>query len=333
MVPVHEGGEAFRACVAALADALGPADELVVVADGETDGAWRSVPPTRATVRTVVHPVPKGPAAARNAGAGVATGRVLFFVDADVVVRPDTIERVRQRFRAEPSLAALVGSYDAAPGDPAFLSQYRNLLHHYTHQQAGLSVATFWTGCGAVRREVFVQLGGFDEGYGAPSVEDIEFGYRLTAEGGRVALDPDLMVTHLKAWRPVDMIGTDVFRRAAPWTELILRRGAVEDSLNVDRRSRGSVVGLGALVLAAAAGPAAPTFAIGLGAAAALLFLGLNAPFYRFLAHVRGPGFAVRAVPWHAVYYACAAVGFVIGAARVVTRQAPSPPRLHAEPT
>ena len=57
----------------------------------------------------------------------------------------------------------MFGSYDDTPEAPDFISQYRNLLHHYTHQRAKREAKTFWTGCGAVRKEVFSELKGFDE--------------------------------------------------------------------------------------------------------------------------------------------------------------------------
>ncbi|WP_412069245.1 glycosyltransferase family 2 protein [Rubrivirga sp. IMCC43871] len=318
LVPVHNGGDAFRRCAAALAASLGEGDEWIVVADGETDGAWRDLPPSRASVQAVLQPRARGPAIARNRGADLASGDILFFVDADVVVRPDTVERVRQRFEADPEMSALVGSYDATPGDPAFLSQYRNLLHHYTHQSAGDTLSTFWTGCGAVRREVFEALGGFDESYPVPCIEDIELGYRLTDAGHRIQLDPDLQVTHLKVWEAADMIRTDVFRRAAPWAELLLQRGGIDDSLNVDRRSRRSVAAVGAMLAAGVVAPFRPRAALPVAAVAVCAFLGLNHRFYRTLSRVRSPGFALRAVPWHALYYGCSGAGLVLALVRSV---------------
>lgn len=323
IVPVHNGGGAFRRCAAALAEALRPSDELVIVADGETDGAWRDLPRVPSSVQTVLNPTPRGPAVARNRGAKLATGDVLFFVDADVVVRPDTVDRVREAFAS--GLDALVGSYDDTPGDSAFLSQYRNLLHHYTHQVAGhqpaavgpyASLATFWTGCGAVRRDLFRQLGGFDESYPVPCIEDIEFGYRLTDAGHRIAIDPDLQVTHLKAWSAAEMIRTDVFRRAAPWAELLLERGGAENALNVDHRSRLSVLAVGGMLAGGVAAPFRPRLALSGAGFAACAFLSLNYPFYKYLTHRRGLGFALRTLPWHMLYYGCSGAGFALALLR-----------------
>ena len=112
----------------------------------------------------------------------------MFFVDADVTVPSDAVGQVATLFQGEPDIAALFGSYDDNPGEATFLSQYRNLLHHYVHQHAREDAATFWGACGAIRRDVFLALGGFDETYAKPSIEDIELGYRLKQAGYSITI-------------------------------------------------------------------------------------------------------------------------------------------------
>lgn len=124
-----------------------------------------------------------GPAAARNDGARRAGGDILFFVDADVLPHADAFERIRSAFES-PDLIAVFGSYDDAPEAKGTVSSFRNLLHHHVHQQAAGPAATFWAGLGAVRREAFLSVGGFDpERYPTASIEDIELGTRLAPVG------------------------------------------------------------------------------------------------------------------------------------------------------
>src|SRR5690606_2894151 len=136
------------------------------------------------------------------------------FLDADVIVAPDVVATVSKIFDADRDVAALVGSYDDAPGEPDFLSQYRNILHHYVHQVSNETFSSFWGACGAVRRQLFLEAGGFDESYGQPSIEDIEFGYRITEAGHQIRLVKSMQVKHLKRWAVWQMIKTDVFSRA-----------------------------------------------------------------------------------------------------------------------
>ncbi|HEV2060815.1 MAG TPA: glycosyltransferase, partial [Solirubrobacteraceae bacterium] len=167
-----------------------------------------------------------GPAAARNAGVARTSGEIVVFVDADVEVHPDALRRVREAFERDATLAAVFGAYDDRPAAPAVASRFRNLLHHYVHTSAGGAATTFWAGLGAIRREAFDAVGGFDaQRYARPCIEDIELGMRLHAAGRRIELDPAVRGTHLKRWTLASMVRTDLASRGAPWVALRLERG------------------------------------------------------------------------------------------------------------
>jgi cellulose synthase/poly-beta-1,6-N-acetylglucosamine synthase-like glycosyltransferase len=248
-------------------------------------------------------------------GAQESSADVVLFLDADVEVRPDIVARVSQAFVQDPQLAALFGSYDDAPAATNFLSQYKNLLHHYVHQTAREEAFTFWTGCGAIRREVFLSLGGLDERYTRPAIEDIELGYRLRGAGHRVVLLKDLQVKHLKPWLAVQLVHTDFVRRALPWSELILRHRQFNNDLNIAWTSRLSGLAVGVLVASVAAAFFAPASLAVAGVSAVALLL-LNAPFYRFLWRKRGALFMLRAIPFHWFYYLYSGVAFVVALIR-----------------
>ncbi|MGH9661887.1 MAG: glycosyltransferase, partial [Bryobacteraceae bacterium] len=182
-----------------------------------------------------------GPARARNLGVAVARGDVILFLDSDVCVAPDTISRVRAAFDEDPALDALIGSYDDAPGSKDFLSQYKNLMHCFVHQTGRRVACTFWSGCGAIRRGVFLEYSGFDEAYRRPAIEDIELGYRLMMGHRKVILDSDLVVKHLKRWTFWGLLRTDILDRGVPWTELILRDRSMPNDLNIQLSQRVSV--------------------------------------------------------------------------------------------
>ena len=67
--------------------------------------------------------VSSGPAVARNRGAAKARGSILLFVDADVVIREDTVRTAVAVFDADSSVAAIFGSYDDVPAAPNFVQQ------------------------------------------------------------------------------------------------------------------------------------------------------------------------------------------------------------------
>ncbi len=313
VVPVYRGGAPFRVCLSHLRRLTPPPCEIIVVVDGPDDDSRALAESFGATV--IVQETTQGPARARNLGAQQARGDLLFFVDADVAVPPAAIATIVGVFESAPELAALIGSYDDAPAAPNFLSQYKNLLHHYVHQTGSEAAWTFWGACGAIRRDVFLELGGFDERYREPSIEDIELGYRLVARGYRIRLHKALQVQHLKRWNARSLIATDFFRRALPWSRLILRERRMTNDLNLQRSSRISAACAWGLAAALLLMPWRRR--VWLPAAGfALALLGLNLPVYRFLAGKRGWWFALRAVPWHWLYYGYSGLAFAIALLR-----------------
>ncbi len=295
-------------CLAHL-HALDPApDEIRIAVDGANSAVVHAA--ARVTNRIVTLPQQSGPAAARNLAASGSSADVLLFVDADVAVPRDLVARVAAAFSDDPTLDALVGSYDAAPTAPNLLSQYKNLQHHYTHQHASEDAQTFWGACGAIRRQIFESLDGFDaERYRHPSVEDIELGYRLHAAGGRIRLDPSIQVTHLKTWRAWDLLRTEVLRRAIPWSRLMLERGELQSDLGVGAAGRARVGAAWVLTLSA---PAAlrSRQARRIAAAAVLALVGLDWQLARFLSAHLSPTRLAASLAWHWFAHLYSGVGF-----------------------
>lgn len=321
VVPVKDGAALLPTCLAALAASeLGRERwELIVVDDGSTDESRRVAEHWADRVLTVADG-PRGPAWARNRGAEIARGEWLVFVDADVVVHPDTLTRIARTVEEERALVALFGAYDDAPEAPGFLSQYRNLFHRYVHLHAAGEAETFWAGCGAVRRESFLALGGFDTRmFPRPQIEDIELGYRLRDAGGRIVLRPEIQGKHLKAWSFWGILRTDLFDRGIPWMRLMLQRGGDGGggSLNVrpaEKLKTALVGGALALVLLALV-LEAPLLLAG-AAASVLAVVAMNRALYRWFAERRGWWFAVRVIPMNLLYYlvngTCAAAGWML---------------------
>jgi len=304
IVPVHNGAAFLRMCLDAVAATDYRSYECIVVDDGSTDDSETIAAEFSMPVRIVsIADGPRGPAYARNRGAEVARGEILFFVDADVVLAPGAIRRLAMTFSEQPALAAVFGSYDATPAARGLVSQYRNLLHHFVHQNGNPDASTFWAGCGGIRREIFERLGGFDaRNFPRPSIEDIELGYRLKAIGCLILLDKELQATHLKHWTFSSMIRTDVVCRAVPWSRLILQTKNLPDDLNLKLGHRASFV-LVALASVFLVMSAVHLEWIGASSAAVLGVVGLNRNLYRFFFRQRGGVFAAGCVALHLLYY------------------------------
>src|SRR5512134_3701998 len=89
IIPCYNSAATIRTCLEAVFTSDYRDFEVVVVDDGSTDGAAEII---RAfTCRLISLEQRSGASKARNAGARNSTGNILFFIDADCVVFPDTL--------------------------------------------------------------------------------------------------------------------------------------------------------------------------------------------------------------------------------------------------
>jgi GT2 family glycosyltransferase len=304
IIPVYNGAAFLKSCLQAVAASGYRSYECILVDDGSTDGSRAIAAEFPMPVRIVdISDGPRGPAYARNRGVEAARGAILFFLDADIVLSPGALGRVANLFQERTDVAAVFGSYDSRPAAAGVVSRYRNLLHHFVHQNGNREASTFWAGCGAIRRAVFQQIGGFDEKrFSHPSIEDIELGYRLRQSGYRILLDNGLQGTHLKSWNLYSLIQTDVACRAIPWSRLILDSHRAPDDLNLKLGQRLSVTLVGLAVAFLALALVRSEFLL-LSLVAFLGVVLLNRKLYTFFLCQHGVFFAAVCIPLHFLYY------------------------------
>ncbi|MDR7422322.1 MAG: glycosyltransferase family A protein [Armatimonadota bacterium] len=193
VVPAYNDAATLRATLRHLAaQTLAPAVyEVVVVDDGSTDDT-PAVLAAAATGRARVRPVRldrnRGRSAARNAGIRAAEAPIIVFVDSDVLVRPDFLQRHLALHQAagRPVVGrgpvVLVPSPQIPPRAPAIRS----------------SPAYLDTANASVPRQALVDAGLFDEGFRVYGWEDFDLGLRLQAAGLPRRFDPEAIGFHVQ---------------------------------------------------------------------------------------------------------------------------------------
>jgi len=285
--------------------------EIIVVDDCSTDDSAEISSREGVKVHQLAHQ--SGPSAARNYGARMAIGDILLFVDSDVLVQTNTMEKIAHDFIENPDIVAVFGSYDDSPAAADVLSQFRNLFHHFIHQNSKEKAKTFWAGCGAIYKELFFDLDGFNEQlYTKPSIEDIELGIRISKKGYKIMLDKDLQVKHLKKWSWISWLKADILNRAFPWSKLLIENDFQSSDLNLKTSYRISSVLAVVLFLIIIlifldtleifrTGFIIPFLLISIILIIAIIIL--NFDLYRFFFKKRGLTFMLISIPLHFIYY------------------------------
>jgi glycosyltransferase involved in cell wall biosynthesis len=307
VIPVCNGAGTLHGCLEAVYRSAFSDFEVVVVDDGSVDGTAAVAKSFPCTLRQL--PKNLGPAAARNIGARESGGPILFFLDADILIQPQTLGMVVRAFSQRTDVDALFGSYAKECASSGFFSRYKNLVHHSTHQTSNPEAVTFCGGFGGVRREVFFHLGGFDPRW--RYLEDIEFGHRLYLGGHRILLFKELQMTHSKRYTLQSLVRSDLVGRAIPWTRLMLGTRVVRRDLNLQWHNILSVP-LSYLILIAPGLIPLGRLRLLLGVLP-VLFVALNCRFLSLAYQEQGLLFAVQSCLMSWLSYLYSGLGLVVG--------------------
>ena len=206
IIPVFNSQKTIEVCLEAVFRSSFKRFEVIVVDDGSTDDS--AAISRRFPCHVIQLEKQSGPGAARNAGARGASAGILFFLDSDILIEPDTISLIIDSFRDRPDISGLFCSYQKDTIPSNFCSTYKNLLHHFIHQTSREEASTFCGGFGALTKDAFLSVGGFNETY------------------------KGIQVTHCKTYSLLGLIKSDVLNRAIPWTRIMISKWVFKNDLN-----------------------------------------------------------------------------------------------------
>lgn len=188
------------ACVQSALSQTHVVSEVIVVDGNSTDGTIATVHKLARRhdrVRLIIESAgggQTGPAAARNLGAAEATGDLLLFMNADVRVDSDYVQRLIERMEAERLDAAAGLRWNVGESRVAGLMNVHYALN-YNASPRTLADPAFLSGDALlIRADAFRLVGGYDPEM--PSGEDADLGYRLKGVGKRIAYVPETTIWH-----------------------------------------------------------------------------------------------------------------------------------------
>lgn len=222
IVPLYNSSEFIGPCLAAIQkqEGMAPGEvEVIVVDDASTD---KSADAAQGLCDKLIEmDENRGAAAARNRGAKEANAQLLAFIDADVIARPTALGLLCQEFEMDRQVSAAVGRYSRQPANDGLINAYHNVFTGYHHDLSPREIDWFWGALGAVRKEAFFSVGGFDERYQAASAEDMELGRALSEAGHKVVYCPEAEGAHAHHFTLKTMLIND-YKKAILGTKLKL---------------------------------------------------------------------------------------------------------------
>jgi glycosyltransferase involved in cell wall biosynthesis len=139
--------------------------------------------------------IPLPPAKARNRGAALADGDVIVFIDADCIAQPNWLAILANCF-ADPKVSVVGGGVDFHSDNYWTLSDNISMFYEYLSMHPSGVKPQLPSLNLAILKQVFKDIGGFDERYPHPSSEDADLSFRLRQQGHRLYFEPSAVVLH-----------------------------------------------------------------------------------------------------------------------------------------
>jgi glycosyl transferase family 2/lysylphosphatidylglycerol synthase-like protein len=317
IIPNYNSARTLDACLRSVFAQTHPPHEVIVADDCSTD-ASRDIA-RRHPCRLVENAVNGGVSVARNAGAAVATGDVLFFLDSDEALTPDSLANAVAILDGDPECGCVHGLTAPEPlMDDGPVEWYKTLHTYWWRWRRIGTVQTAFFAQGAIRRSVFEAAGPFDESL--RDSEDLEYSDRL-APITRIVMTDRIMASHDEEDRLAHLM-SEQFRRSQLLARTVLK---------ANRKGKASLTAnrpLGVLAVAAAAAtlPLA-IFGPALGALPLfflLVFALSDVGLLRLVSRYRGARFLPFFLGVHLLIHLALLAGAAVGLLRMILANRPS---------
>ena len=210
IIPAYNAERTLYSCLGALHDQSLPKRdyEIVVVDDGSTDDTSKIAKEFNVKYLFQTN---QGPATARNKGVSAAQGTIVLFTDSDCIPDYNWIEEMVSPFN-DPDVAGVKGAYKTTQTDLAARFAQAEFEDRYDLLKRHPSIDMIDTYSAAFKKDIFLQIGGFDQNFPVANNEDTDLSYRLATAGYKLVFNPEAFVYHshpdtfikylkLKFWR------------------------------------------------------------------------------------------------------------------------------------
>jgi glycosyltransferase involved in cell wall biosynthesis len=301
IIPNHNGEKTIGRCLEAAYSSTFDNFEIIVVDDCSTDASIAIISqyPCR-LVRLSGH---GGSSKARNTGAQSSKGDVLFFIDADCLLLPETLTKAASAYMEGGPEVVIGGTYTSLPYDQKFFSIFQSIFIHYSETKNLQNPDYIATHAMLIKADIFKKSGGFNEDF-MPILEDVEYSHRLKNMGYSLGMDPDIQVQHIFNFTVTKSL-RNAIRKTKYWSIYSIKnKDLLSDSGTASQEFKFNVLSCFANLFLLLLGLLLHNWIV---VVPILLLYGTNIYLNRHLIKAfhktRGPHFAISAILYYTILY------------------------------
>jgi glycosyltransferase involved in cell wall biosynthesis len=312
IIPLYNVEYTIGPCLRAVFESRYEDYEVIVIDDGSKDDSVAIA--AKFPVKLIRLAKNMGLSHARNTGRTHAQNDILVFIDADVMIRPDTLTIIDSFFEQHADVSGVVGLLDENCPHDDFFSQYKNLYMNFMFNKVSSPISFLYGSIHALRKKDFQP---YDESLAYS--EDTDLGQKLSANGKKIFLLKNLLVTHLKQYGFYSILKND-FRIPFYWARLFFKYSDPLDLFSEKRFAHAggsqisSVLVAPAVVLLLVLSVCSGFIPLLIAGILFLSFVCLNLDFFLFLFHKKGARFALHSVFFTVLDQNVMVSGIVVGA-------------------
>ncbi len=194
IIPNHNGGTTIGKCLEAAFASAYDDFEIIVVDDCSKDDSVDII--GRFPCKLIRLSEHAGAARARNVGAANSSGEILFFTDADCLLKKNAVSLASNFLASKGSDVVIGGTYTPLPYDNSFFSLFQSIFINYSETKNAHNPDYIATHAMAINAKTFRRNHGFSESF-LPILEDVEFSHRLSRAGYQLMINPEIQVRHI----------------------------------------------------------------------------------------------------------------------------------------
>jgi GT2 family glycosyltransferase len=211
IIPTYKNLGLTKKCLDAVKKNTQGDYEVIVVDDNSSDGTAKYLQ-TQDSVKVIINTKNLGFAKNCNSGARESVGDILVFLNNDTEVHAGWLEAIERAFEKDDRVGA-VGVKLLFPDGTiqhagVVISPDKTPRHIYYKAAEGIGAVNkarefqaVTAACIAIRRDVFTEVGGFDEEY-RNGLEDVDLCLKIGKLGYKIIYTPEAVVTHHESIAP-----------------------------------------------------------------------------------------------------------------------------------